>query len=1655
MIKTTFIAVILSIISFLLVAQPIAEFSANITSDCNPLTVKFTDLSSGNPTSFSWNFGNGQTSVLQNPTISYTSAGKYTVSLKVTSSNGSSTETKTQYITVFKNPIASLSSTKQIACIGQQISFSDISIAGDATINQWYWDFGDGGSSSLKNPSHAYSNSGVFSVTLIVTDANNCTGTYTKTNYIEIRKVDADFASNQVYFCNSPAQVNFLNISSPNSSTFTYQWDFGDAATSTSKSPTHSYTNSGKFTVKLKITDAYGCIDELTKADYIVVEPIIADFFYKVTDYCHPANAMFSNASTPSSGMSFLWDFGDGSTSASKNPSHIYQNHGTYTILLTANYGSCQDTISRQVTILQTPSATFSADTQKHCKIPFQVKFSSNSTTGSTLDWDLGNGNTSTIASLSTWYTKFGSYDINLTVSSSNGCSKKYKKPAYIISQPPLFYKSVNPKSGCVPLTIHYVIYDSSMIPLTIWKISSGDGQTKTTTSGSFTYQDTGVYTMTLSGRNNRGCSISYTETIKVGIPPVADFEYFSYSGCNKAFQFNNLTNTHNPKADGFSWDFGDGTKSNDEHPIHKFQDTGFISIILTASLYGCSSTIKYDSMLYILAPIARLTDPRVFCASAVVRGLNNSIGGNKWYWDFGDNSYSTKENPDHIYSKGTYQVKLVVWDTITGCVDSVLGNVYVLDTPKDDFTAFPLENCSSIEVAFSDTSTQAVDYFWEFGDGGTARIKSPKHYYVYGGAYDVSLKITNAAGCDTFIVKKAMIKISDIKPNLLANPGQGCVPVTMSFIDNARSAFPIIERKWNMGDGGSFYTFDKDTSYTYFSIPSGMDQSTGYDVVLKLQDSLGCYAYSTKRVYPTNPKAIIYYHVADQCKEAAIKLGVYDHDTLINSLSSALWYFNGNYAGSGQELFHYFSSDTIITAKVVVTDVYGCQDSAEQILTIISRPPKADFAYTIQSTANNCPPVIVHFQDKSIPGSKAISSYFWDFGNASTSTHKNPSNTYREPGLYSVSLIVKDVDGCEDTLILSDIIRVNGATGYFHIEPLSGCDSLVCEFTPITSKVKEYSWSFGDGSISHDSVVIHQYTYPGKFYPVLIMEDSLGCKTSIETKDTIYVYKSPIANFQVKGKMTCVGHESEFINLTWHEQEILSWTWYLGNGQIVTAFEPSFTYIDTGKYSVSLVVVDDQGCYDSVRKENIVHIYYDTINPTKPFLYKTTHIIDPLLDEVLFSANADYDFKNFKMNRADYWGVVKNSRYIQHAEDTLVIDTLINGLIPQCYYIQSLDYCNNQSDASKLHCLINLKVTADSLGNHLNWTPYVGWNKVSKYELFRKDMKSSGSFNLMASVDGSILYYLDTNINCSDTYFYQVKAYEEDGHSQFSFSNVDDVVAAKHVFINAIELLRVSVENEMILIEWEKADIDFDHEYLVFRSTDNIDYQYVKSLDQNVLSYTDDAVNTSEKSYYYRIYVMHKNCYFISKKSNVGKSILLKINKSNLDEDIVLTWSHYQHWEEGVNQYEIHYSTMQSPVFTNINSVGYEDTVYIHQIDPMLIKHAYKVRAIRNLKPDIISNSNIVVESIEPSIFVPNSFTPNGDGLNDYFSAKCYGAEIVGMQIFNRWGELIFESAENNASWDGYFKNKISPLGVYYYNLQVKLDDELERYAGTLSLLR
>jgi serine protease AprX len=163
-------------------APPVADFVGTPTTGCLPLAVSFTDLSSGDITSWSWDFGDGNTSSLQNPSHTYQNAGAYTVSLTVTGTSGSDTETKTDYISVEDIPSADFSGNPVTGCAPLGVNFTDLS---SGNPNQWSWDFGDGGSSNLQNPNHTYQNAGTYSVTLTAT--NSCgSDVASKVNYIQV-----------------------------------------------------------------------------------------------------------------------------------------------------------------------------------------------------------------------------------------------------------------------------------------------------------------------------------------------------------------------------------------------------------------------------------------------------------------------------------------------------------------------------------------------------------------------------------------------------------------------------------------------------------------------------------------------------------------------------------------------------------------------------------------------------------------------------------------------------------------------------------------------------------------------------------------------------------------------------------------------------------------------------------------------------------------------------------------------------------------------------------------------------------------------------------------------------------------------------------------------------------------------------------------------------------------------------------------------------------------------------------------------------------------------------------------------------------------------------------------------------------------------------
>jgi PKD repeat protein len=254
------------------VTGPVAGFAADTVSGTAPLTVTFTDQTTGNPTSWAWDFNNDGTvdSTLQNPSYIYTAAGTYTVKLTAANAGGSDDETKTGYITVSPAvvaPVAAFSGTPTSGTAPLTVTFTD---ASTNTPTSWAWTFGDGSTSTAQNPSHVYSSEGSYTVTLTATNAGG-SDSETRIGYITVTTaVVAPVAafSGTPTSGTAPLNVAFTDISTNSPTSWT--WNFGDGGTSSVQSPTHTYTTAGTYTIMLTATNAGGS-DSETKTGYVTV----------------------------------------------------------------------------------------------------------------------------------------------------------------------------------------------------------------------------------------------------------------------------------------------------------------------------------------------------------------------------------------------------------------------------------------------------------------------------------------------------------------------------------------------------------------------------------------------------------------------------------------------------------------------------------------------------------------------------------------------------------------------------------------------------------------------------------------------------------------------------------------------------------------------------------------------------------------------------------------------------------------------------------------------------------------------------------------------------------------------------------------------------------------------------------------------------------------------------------------------------------------------------------------------------------------------------------------------------------------------------------------------------------------------------------------
>ena len=372
--KTLVLCVVLSFATIFSNAQVHADFTATPDAGCAPLVVNFNDISTGNPSSWKWDLGNGTISFLQNPSATYFNPGQYNIKLVVRNSQGADSIVKSQLIKVYASPQVNFSGTPQSGCFPLPAQFTDLSFAGSGTITSREWDFGDGIFSTDQNPQHTYFTAGNFNVSLRITNSFGCITSLTNPQYIQISSgVKAGFTNTVPATCNQPATIKFSNTST-GIGVLSYQWQFGDGSTSALENPSHTYSVAGSYTVSLIVFNTNGCSDTIIKPNIITLGNVKADFSAPAI-VCQGSNVNFLNTSNPVPSAA-TWDFGDGTSSNSINPVKVFANAGNFNVKMIAGFGACKDSVIKPVQVMANPVVDFTAGPTFSCKAPLTVNFS-------------------------------------------------------------------------------------------------------------------------------------------------------------------------------------------------------------------------------------------------------------------------------------------------------------------------------------------------------------------------------------------------------------------------------------------------------------------------------------------------------------------------------------------------------------------------------------------------------------------------------------------------------------------------------------------------------------------------------------------------------------------------------------------------------------------------------------------------------------------------------------------------------------------------------------------------------------------------------------------------------------------------------------------------------------------------------------------------------------------------------------------------------------------------------------------------------------------------------------------------------------------------------------------------------------------------------
>jgi gliding motility-associated-like protein len=1201
---------------------PVADFSATPTAGCGPLIVHFTDQSTNKPVFWSWDFGNGQVSSIQNPSVTYASPGSYNVRLIARNASGASVAEKDAYITVYPYPNPQFTSNLNVACTPANVQFQDESSPGQGSITSWAWTFGDGSTSTQQNPAHTYSQTGYFDITLTVTNSGGCSNKATISRDVRvINGIQPNFVFNQSSTsCSAPFAGQLLNQSA-GPGNLTYNWTIGNGATPSSSadtSPIVTFPNSGQYNVNLTVASNLGCVATLQQTLNLANGTATIN---GPTTVCANTPVTFSDGNNPAPPY-IAWTFSNGSTSNSSSATTTFPAIGSYTVKLLNKYAACADSTTETINSIGPPVPNFTATPTGACKPPLTVQFTDASTSNppgnvTGWSWDFGDGQTSTAQNPQHTYTTAGTFNVTLTAMGPGGCSNSVTKNAFVSIQAPTVTVA-GTLGACIASTPTF----SEIQPVAnvnapdgvqgyLWSAPGSNEKSSTLAAPSFTYPTTGSYSVSVTVTTNGGCTATGSATVVIGTPLVPQFT----TSPNPPTVCGNtpitFTSNTTPIPQTWTWTFGDHTNYQvNGSPTATYQYGYFGPHVVTLTVYNSGCRQAASETVNVNPPFARFvfalanancsnksqiqfTDSSYIANTPAGLGTYGPI---TWSWDFNDpasgpNNTSNLENPVHTFppptgTPVTYNVTLTVTQGFgpSPCSSTITLPVTIGDITAS-FTPIPTA-CRNAPVTFTSTSTPSAlisGYSWQV-DALPATTPSAsttfQTTFTPNGTHSVTLIAYDLNNCASLPATNSITISGPHAKFALPATGGACKNGPANFTDQTTpdpNTTSITAWSWNFGDG----------AVSGAQNPQHVYSDTGsYTVLLTAKDNAQCIDTSSQQILITGPTANFFPPDSFYCPGAL--------ETFIDSSRGyglqETWNF-GDASPNSTIGAHTFGTNGTYNVSLAVTDQNGCTSSVTTKPIRIQTPIAAFNSY---DTTGICLPLETIFAAHG----QYYDSLYWKFGDGTTSTLDSTAHFYNAFGLDTAKLFLQGPGGCLDSASYRVRITNPNTTSMVFGPPLSACDSLPVQFTLGPPPYTSFTTVFGDGVMdsSQNNTLAHTYHNPGFYAPYLVLTDETGCIVNYGTGIGVTVLgATPF--FNVNKHAFCDNGIVNFTDFTISNDGFASETYTFGDGspnQSTTGgtggFDVSNDYDKLGLWTATLQVVTQHGCAETY--SDTIHIY-------------------------------------------------------------------------------------------------------------------------------------------------------------------------------------------------------------------------------------------------------------------------------------------------------------------------------------------------------------------------------------------------------------------------------------------------------------------------------